>query len=100
MVVKHITGAIGIGKVKGEHKRVSFRTKFLDRFEGSPREMVACPEPEVGHLAQESVAVSSMVDSPNLLLNRCVKRFVVFLAAVANLEKGVQKALNDGDRRK
>ncbi len=97
MSVNHVTGAIGCGIVKGQGKDISIGAEFMNGIQSRSCQILSGPLLEIDHLAQEFTAVISMINIPDLLLDILVERFVPFLGAVSNFEKGMEEALKDRD---
>ena len=83
--------------VEGKCQGIGFGTEFLCCFQHWPGEFLCRPDLEICHLAEEVLAVSCVVDIPDLLLNLGIERLAAFLGAVFDLEKGMEEALNHGD---
>ena len=92
MAINHVAGAIGRGMVEGKCEGIGFGTEFVCCFQHWPSEFSCGPDLEICHLAEEVLAVSCVVNIPDLLLNLGIERLAAFLGAVSDLEKGMEEA--------
>lgn len=83
--------------VEGKSKGIGFGAEFVCCFEHWTGEFSCGPAMEICHLAGEVLAVSCVVDIPDLLLNLGKERLAAFLGAVFDLEKGVEETLKHDD---
>jgi hypothetical protein len=86
--------------VESQGKVVCIGTEFVNSRQRWASQGLGSPLLEISRQAEEFLPVNSVVDVPDLLLNVGIEIFEASFGAVSDLEKGVQKALNQNNERK
>lgn len=97
MAIDHVAGAVGIWEVEGQEKGVLLGAELLNRFKGCATDRLSGPSEKVSDLLTEVSGCLGMIDIPDGLLDGRKEGLQPFLAAVPDLDEGVQEAFDDHD---
>ena len=87
----------GIWEVEGQEKGVLLGAELFNCFKGCATDRLSGPSEKVSDLLAEVSGCLGMIDIPDGLLDGRKEGLQPFLAAVTDLDEGVQEALDDHD---